>query len=109
MDHLPAPEKKDQLEAILEGELQSHLDHALTALGQDLTEVVLRVIREVTRAWNNRAVARSSDAVRTLIRELLHESPVRQHQVLVNRRPFARRTQRQEDVAIASGLVVKVL
>jgi hypothetical protein len=46
MDHLPAPEKKDQLEAILEGELHSQLDHALAALGRDLAEVIFRGVRE---------------------------------------------------------------
>jgi hypothetical protein len=46
MDHLPAPENKDQLEAMLEGELHGHLDYALTALVRDLAEVIDRILRE---------------------------------------------------------------
>jgi len=46
MDHLPAPEKKDRLEAILEGELHGHLDYALAALGRDLAEVIFRGVCE---------------------------------------------------------------
>src|SRR5262249_15694225 len=94
---------------MLEGELQSQLDYSLTAFGRDLTEVLYGVSGKRARARNNRIVTCSSDAVRKSLRELLDNSPIRQRQILVDERPFARRIQRQVDVAVAGVLVINIL
>ena len=61
MDHLPAPENKDQLEAMLEGEFQRQLDDALAALGRNLPEVI-HGVRGVSEALGRVAGVRAGPA-----------------------------------------------